>query len=113
MSLIRTTKSICPVCYRTVDATVYEENGGVWMEKHCAEHGTFTDLCWSDYKLYQKFEARNIAAADSRCTTEPNEDCPFACGLCPQHESYTVLGVIDVTDRCNLSCPMCFAKRRS
>ncbi|MEA2075888.1 MAG: radical SAM protein [Euryarchaeota archaeon] len=112
MNLIRTTKSICPVCCRTVDATVYEENGAVWMEKSCAEHGTFKDLCWSDYQLYQLFEARDIEGAGSRGTAETgiNEDCPFDCGLCSQHESATVLGIIDVTMRCNLSCPTCFAQ---
>ena len=112
MNLIRTTESICPVCYRLIDATVYEENGAVYIEKSCAEHGTFKDLCWSDYQLYQRFEARDIEEAGSRVTTETGikEECPFDCGLCPQHESATVLGIIDVTMRCNLSCPTCFAQ---
>ena len=30
--------------------------------------------------------------------------------MCSRHASDTVLGVIDVTERCNLSCPTCFAK---
>jgi len=70
MNLIRTTKSICPICYRLIDANVYENNGAVYMEKSCAEHGAFTDLCWSDYQLYQLFEARDIEGAGSRGTTE-------------------------------------------
>jgi uncharacterized radical SAM superfamily Fe-S cluster-containing enzyme len=110
MTPIRTTRSICPVCYRPIDATVYEANGAVWMEKRCEEHGSFKDLCWSDYDLYRKFEANDIAGAGSGGTTGPNEDCPFACGLCSRHASDTVLGVIDITERCNLSCPTCFAK---
>jgi uncharacterized radical SAM superfamily Fe-S cluster-containing enzyme len=60
---IRTTKSICPVCYRIIDAKLYEENGAVYMEKSCAEHGTFKDLCWSDYRLYKQFEAKGIEEA--------------------------------------------------
>jgi uncharacterized radical SAM superfamily Fe-S cluster-containing enzyme len=113
MNLIRTTKSICPICYHVIDAEVYEANGAVYMEKHCAEHGAFTDLCWSDSELYKQFETIDKIGVDSsgnEGTIEPNEDCPFACGLCPNHESSTVLGVIDVTERCNLSCPTCFAK---
>ena len=31
------------------------------------------------------------------------------CGLCSKHETSTVLGLIDVTNRCNLRCPICFA----
>ncbi len=115
MHIIRTTKSICPVCYRIIDANLYEENGAVYMEKSCAEHGTFKDLCWSDYRMYKQFESKNIEEAGRReINTESApiseyKGCPFDCGLCPQHESSTVLGVIDVTERCNLRCPICFA----
>ena len=112
---IRTTKSICPVCYRIIDAKLYEENGAVYMEKSCAEHGTFKDMCWSDYHLYKQFEAKNIEEAGRRevdagsASINEYKGCPFDCGLCPQHESATGLGVIDVTERCNLRCPICFA----
>ena len=63
MKPIRTTKSICPVCYRIIDAKLYEENGAVYIEKSCAEHGTFKDICWSDYRLYKQFEAKDIEEA--------------------------------------------------
>ena len=108
----RSTVSICPLCYRLIDARVYEEHGAVWLVKRCPDHGAFKDLVWSDAQLYRQVAARDLSAADRRdtSTTDPTEDCPFACGLCPQHASPTVLGVIDVTERCNLSCPTCFAK---
>ncbi|HUU11861.1 MAG TPA: radical SAM protein, partial [Phycisphaerae bacterium] len=35
--------------------------------------------------------------------------CPNQCGLCPDHVSGTALGNIDLTNRCNLKCPICFA----
>lgn len=31
------------------------------------------------------------------------------CGLCQDHEQHSCLTVIEVTDRCNLSCPTCYA----
>ena len=34
--------------------------------------------------------------------------CPLDCGLCPIHKSHTSLGIIDVTNRCNMRCPVCF-----
>ena len=109
---IGTTKSICPVCHRVIDAHLYEEGGAVYITKNCPEHGHFKDLYWSDYQLYRRFEAqdiriRNVNAVNAR--SEPNANCPFACGLCQSHESPTVLGIIDVTNRCNLRCPVCFA----
>ena len=35
--------------------------------------------------------------------------CPYDCGLCQDHEQHSCLTVIEVTDRCNLSCPTCYA----
>jgi uncharacterized radical SAM superfamily Fe-S cluster-containing enzyme len=41
--------------------------------------------------------------------TETKRGCPYDCGLCPSHETPTVLANIDITNRCNLRCPICFA----
>ncbi|MGL5804169.1 MAG: radical SAM protein, partial [Xenococcaceae cyanobacterium] len=35
--------------------------------------------------------------------------CPFDCGLCPDHEQHSCLTLIELTDRCNLTCPICYA----
>lgn len=35
--------------------------------------------------------------------------CPYDCGLCQDHEQHSCLTVVEVTDRCNLSCPTCYA----
>ena len=41
--------------------------------------------------------------------TSSLNECPLNCGVCAEHESQTILGLIDVTNRCNLKCPICFA----
>lgn len=110
MPPIRATKSICPVCYCIIDANVYEENGAVYMDKRCVEHGAFKDVCWSDYSLYKQFEAHDLNSVEREKISGADDECPYACGLCKHHESATVLGVIDVSMRCNLSCPTCFAE---
>jgi uncharacterized radical SAM superfamily Fe-S cluster-containing enzyme len=49
---------------------------------------------------------------DSEGIDEPKqtrEGCPFDCGICENHETGTILANIDITDRCNLPCPICFA----
>ncbi|MCP5106008.1 MAG: radical SAM protein [bacterium] len=33
--------------------------------------------------------------------------CPESCGLCPQHQQHTCLPVIEITDQCQMSCPIC------
>ena len=35
--------------------------------------------------------------------------CPDDCGLCSLHTSHTGLANVDLTNRCNLTCPVCFA----
>ena len=37
------------------------------------------------------------------------EICPDDCGLCNLHTSHTGLANVDLTNRCNLTCPVCFA----
>jgi uncharacterized radical SAM superfamily Fe-S cluster-containing enzyme len=41
--------------------------------------------------------------------TKTLHQCPYDCGICPQHKSHTCLAIIDITNRCNLKCPVCFA----
>ncbi|MEI6533606.1 MAG: radical SAM protein, partial [Candidatus Roizmanbacteria bacterium] len=31
------------------------------------------------------------------------------CGLCPDHEQHTCIGLIEVTNECGLKCPVCYA----
>jgi hypothetical protein len=93
-----------------LDASILEENGKVYIEKVCLEHGTFRDVYWSDYEQYmraEKFRYEGDGLLNPR--TKTKMECPFDCGICPQHKSHTVLAIIDVTNRCNLRCPVCFA----
>ncbi|MBS1564188.1 MAG: radical SAM protein, partial [Bacteroidetes bacterium] len=41
--------------------------------------------------------------------TATHYGCPYDCGLCQDHEQHSCLTVIELTDRCNLSCPTCYA----
>src|SRR5256885_15213468 len=36
--------------------------------------------------------------------------CPYDCGLCPDHEQHSCLTLVEVTDRCNLTCPVCYSE---
>ena len=35
--------------------------------------------------------------------------CPYDCGLCPDHEQHSCVTLVEITDRCNLDCPICYA----
>ncbi len=109
--LPKTTQSLCPECVRLVDARLFEENGKVIMEKGCPEHGVFRDVVYSDVRLYLKMEEWHFG--DGRGVENPAipgaTRCPEQCGLCSMHLSHTSLANIDLTNRCNLTCPVCFA----
>lgn len=110
MTPLKETTSICPICFRVIKATIYQCDGKVFIQKSCPEHGSYEDLYWSDYEQYmrvQKFRRDGSGVENPR--TKVTKGCPYDCGLCPNHKSYTILGIIDVTNRCNLRCPICFA----
>jgi len=110
MKEIKQTKSICPECLRVLDATIFEEDNKVYIKKECPEHGFFQDLYWSDYEQYERVKAfEYVGDGLKNPRTETKLGCPFDCGICPQHKSHTVLAIMDITNRCNLRCPVCFA----
>ncbi|ADP77010.1 Radical SAM domain protein [Methanothermus fervidus DSM 2088] len=107
--LKKKTKSLCPKCLKTIDAEISEEDNRIIITKKCPEHGTFKNTYWSDSKLYEKFEKYEHVGDGIKNPQTNGKNCPQDCGLCQMHKSHTVLGLIDVTNRCNLRCPTCFA----
>lgn len=111
VGLPKVTQSLCPECTQLIDALVFEEDGKVMMEKTCPEHGYVKDVCYSDVKMYLKMERWHFG--DNRGVSNPAipsaTRCPEQCGLCTMHTSHTGLANVDLTNRCNLTCPVCFA----
>lgn len=111
--LPKQTQSLCPECGKVIDAKVFEENGRVMMEKSCADHGEFKDCVFSDVKLYLKMEQWEFGdmpgLSNPAINTGKDAVCPDDCGLCSMHTSHTALANVDLTNRCNLTCPVCFA----
>jgi len=108
--VLKKTKSLCPECMKVIEAEVVEENGKALIKKECPKHGKFEDVYYSDVKIYKRFENfAEIGDGIENPRTKEKRGCPFDCGICPNHKSHTVLSIIDVTNRCNLRCPICFA----
>ncbi|MFC1569850.1 tetraether lipid synthase Tes [bacterium] len=106
MTIIETTQSICPECKKNIPAQIVEFEKKIYMKKHCPDHGDFSDLYWGDASTYRDQMA--LVDSDSQQSTKKTP-CPSECGLCENHKSSTVLANIDITTRCNFSCPTCFA----
>lgn len=104
------TRSLCPECRRVIDAQVLIRNGGVYLRKHCPEHGWHEALVSSDADWYlSSLRYNKPGAIPDDFATAVKDGCPFDCGLCPQHQQHTCIGLIEITTRCNLVCPTCFA----
>jgi len=111
LDLPESIRSLCAVCLRTVDAHTVVRDGAVFLNKNCPEHGLAEVLLSSDAAYYAL--CRGMAHAGQRPlqTNTPVEyGCPYDCGLCAGHEQHSCLAVLEITDRCNLTCPVCFAE---
>ena len=120
--IIRRTRSICPECMKTIPAEIYvdPETDFVMMRKHCDEHGEFKDKLAresEEYKWAQTYTDELGSTINN--STQPEytnsgikkttNGCPYDCGLCDNHKSAPCICLIDVTNKCNLTCPICFA----
>ena len=109
--LPKTVETLCPQCCAILLGRYFVEDGAVWIEKTCPDHGHFRDCINSDVLLYSKaawwsFEEHPGQQYPQVTDRQP---CPSNCGLCGQHLSSPCLAQIDLTNRCNMRCPICFA----
>jgi uncharacterized radical SAM superfamily Fe-S cluster-containing enzyme len=108
MQLLEETKSLCPICMQIVPAHIYTDNVRVFMQKKCPKHGISQGLISSDYHLYQKsFQFNRKRTKPAEWAASVIRGCPYDCGLCPEHKQHTCLAILEVTDKCNLNCPIC------
>ena len=107
MQTLRRTRSVCPVCLRQVQATL--ENGGdsVFLVKDCPEHGSFSCLVWEGEPSLESWTSSRFPLSGPE--DEPPENCPGGCGLCQDHKQKSCAVLVEVTERCQLRCPVCFA----
>ncbi|MGB7346885.1 MAG: radical SAM protein [Pirellulaceae bacterium] len=108
--MIGTTDSLCPECMEVVPAKIITRGSRVYFRKRCPEHGTREDFVCSDASWWDRDEGHTASVLPLiRSTKSSTKGCPHDCGLCEEHEQHTCIGLVELTDRCNLSCPMCFA----
>ena len=104
------TLSLCPKCLKRVEAKIIFENEKVYMLKRCRDHGKSKVLIADDIAYYKAIRNYNKPSEmPYTFNTKTDYGCPYDCGLCPDHEQHSCLTVVEVTDRCNLTCPTCYA----
>jgi len=104
--------SICSTCYQKVEGKIVFQDGAVYMLKRCPTHGHERVLMADDVDYYRRCREIFIKPPEMPLAfnTPVRWGCPYDCGLCADHQQHSCLSLIEVTDHCNLQCPICYAE---
>lgn len=112
-TFFKMTMSTCPECLKVIQAQVVFEDNKVYFLKHCPEHGPSKALVSEDAEYYQNaFQYIRPGSKPLHFSTAVKDGCPTDCGLCPSHQQHTCLPIIEITDFCNLECPVCIVNNQ-
>jgi len=109
--LVGETQSLCPECLALTPARRIAEEGNVYLEKDCPDHGKYKTLIWrgdANHYLNWSRDSQKAVGPLKSSTTNMDRGCPYDCGLCPGHNANACSMLMEVTQRCNLRCPICF-----
>ncbi len=107
------TKGLCPQCKRPVDGARLLRGGKVYMRKQCPEHGQSEALISGSVEWFLKsLTYIKEGSVPLEHSTRVDKGCPDDCGLCPDHEQHSCLPIIEITNHCNLECPICIVQNR-
>lgn len=106
-----TTASVCSHCLRRVEAKILIKEERVFLEKWCPDHGWERTLIADDADYYRLCREVYVKPPEmpERFNTEMRRGCPWDCGLCPDHMQHSCVSVVEITETCNLRCPVCYA----
>jgi hypothetical protein len=93
---------LCNTCSARVPAEFFERDGQIWIRKNCAEHGINESLVSTNAKIW-------LNKRDMWQYVEPEAKvCTLKCDKC-RHDHKPNICFIDVTNHCNMNCPICIA----
>lgn len=103
-------ESLCGKCLRIVPAKVVAADGKVYFHKFCPDHGRDEQLVHTDVNFYLQAQ-RSVKPALTPLTFSGTHTvpCPQGCGFCSRHEQHLCLPIVEITSRCDLTCPACIA----
>ena len=103
--------TICSSCFRKLEGKIVFQDGCVYLLKRCPEHGAERVLVADDVDYYRRCREVFIKKPEMPLVynTPVKWGCPYDCGLCTDHEQHSCLTLIEITDSCNLRCPVCYS----
>jgi len=103
------TESLCPVCLEKIPAERIQKGNDTFLRKECPKHGIFEAIIWRDEPAFENWQVEKIHTHPKNPFTEVSKGCPFDCGPCAEHLQNPCCVLLEVTQRCDLNCPVCFA----
>jgi len=103
--------SICPQCQRLVAADYVDTEDGLFLEKFCPDHGHVSTRVGQDHSWLsglQDFAANSFEPLARQ--TAVSKGCPWDCGECPQHRQKSAFFLFEITNCCDLMCPICLGE---
>lgn len=94
--------SFCTHCDTIVPARHITRDGNVYLLKQCKKCGESETLVSTNAERY--FEKRAMLGYEG----EAQKSCDLECYNCSKHKPPTLV-FLDVTNRCNMNCPICLA----
>ncbi|KNZ43428.1 radical SAM (seleno)protein TrsS [Acetobacterium bakii] len=127
------TKSICPVCHKTISALRIQKGNKIYLHKECDLHGKFEALLWDastqggggyqqnskndinseECLEWQNWTTEAVNTIPAVFDTKSNHNCPHDCGLCESHQQQACCVLIEITQNCDQNCNYCFASAHS
>lgn len=110
-AVLAETESVCPHCLTRISAKRVVRSRDIYLEKRCPQHGEFKTILWRGLESYRRWESvKNTPSRPPSCAASSGLGCPYDCGLCEEHRQHTCCVILEITQRCNLQCPVCFAR---
>ncbi len=103
--------TICSTCFRKLEGKIVFQDDKVFLLKRCPTHGAEKVLVADDVDYYRRCREVFIKTPEMPLVynTPVKWGCPYDCGLCTDHEQHSCLTLVELTDSCNLRCPVCYA----
>lgn len=107
--VIQNTFSVCPVCLCRVEAQYVASDALVLLQKTCPEHGLFQTKVWQNADHFRRCQPAKTYSALAYAVKPVVSGCPYDCGLCQNHKQRSCTVLLEITQRCNMRCAVCFA----
>lgn len=101
------TQALCPICLKTLPAKKTRRGPDVFLERNCPQHGAFSTRIAKDAN---RFFDKTYAPVPKGFTPTAvfRGECGRDCGWCDAHRQHICTGLVEITHRCNLACPICY-----